>query len=188
MTIKKYNSLIQNYNNYYYNTQLEYLTKFNIINNLTQAKLNTIILNFSFKDIYFNEKKTIPFFLALELITGQKASVSIAKKPVLILKINKGMLTGCKVTLRKKQIYKFLDYLILALPRSENFKGFLLKKLKKSNKNSILINLRNLFIFYQLEAELDFNIKELQMILNFNTNINFEKIFLLSSYKIPIFK
>ena len=61
-------------------------------------------------------------------------------------------------------------------------------KLKKSNKNSILITLRNLFIFYQLEAELDFNIKELQMILNFNTNINSEKIFLLSSYKIPIFK
>ena len=48
--------------NYYYNTQLEFLTKFNIINNLSQIKLKTIVLNFSFKDILFNEKKVIPFF------------------------------------------------------------------------------------------------------------------------------
>lgn len=96
--------------NNYYTTQLETLTKFNLVNNLSQIKLKTIVLHFSFKDIMFNEKKVIPFFLALELITGQKASVSVAKKPVLVLKINKGVLTGCKVTLRKKQLFKFLDY------------------------------------------------------------------------------
>ena len=174
--------------NNYYQTELEMLTKFNMLNNLSQTKLNKIILNFSFKNILFNEKKVLPFFLALELITGQKASVSIAKKPVVILKIHKGMLTGCKVTLRKKQLFKFLDYLLLALPRSENFKGFFLEKIKKSNKNTLLVNLRNLFIFYQLESELDSNVQELQIIFVFNSKLNEEKTFLLSTFKIPIIK
>lgn len=176
------------YDNYYYTTQLEFLTKFNIINNLSQTKLKKIVLNFSFKDILFNDKKVIPFFLALELITGQKASVSVAKKPVIILKINKGTLTGCKVTLHRKQLYKFLDYLLLALPKSENFKGIFLSKIKNSNDNTFLMNLRNLFIFYQLEAELDSNIQMLQIMFIFNTKIIEEKLFLLSSYKIPILK
>jgi len=179
---------IRFYNNNFYTTQLEILTKFNLLNNLSIIKCKTIILHFSFKDILFNEKKVIPFFLALELITGQKATVSVAKKPILVLKINKGTLTGCKVTLRKKQLFKFLDYLILALPRSENFKGFFLEKIKKSNKNTFLTTLRNLFIFYQLESELDTNVQQLQIIFLFNTLIKEEKIFLLSSYKIPFLK
>jgi len=172
--------------NYYYNTQLEFLTKFNIINNLSQIKLKTIVLNFSFKDILFNEKKVIPFFLALELITGQKASVSVAKKPVIVLKVNKGTLTGCKVTLHRKKLYQFLDYLLLALPKSENFKGIFLSKIKNSNKNTFVMNLRNLFIFYQLEAEVDSSVQILQMIFTFNSKNNEEKAFLLSSLKFPI--
>ncbi len=48
--------------NNYYTTQLETLTKFNLVNNLSQIKLKTIVLHFSFKDIMFNEKKVIPFF------------------------------------------------------------------------------------------------------------------------------
>ena len=173
-------------NNQYNSTQLEFLTKFNILNNLAQPVLNKIVLNFSFKNIAFNEKKVIPFFLALELITGQKGAVTIAKKPILMLKIQKGMLVGCKVTLRKKQIYRFLDYLLLALPRSEKFKGIFFNKIKNSNKNTFLINLYDLFIFYQLESELDHNIQQLQITYVFNTNIIEKKVFLLSSYKLPI--
>lgn len=174
------------FNNQFNNTQLEYLTKFNTINNLSQPKLNKIVLNFSFKDIGFNEKKVIPFFLALELITGQKGAVTVAKKPILVLKIQKGMLTGCKVTLRKKQLFKFLDHLMLSLPRSEKFKGIFLDKIKKSNTNTFSMNLYDLFIFYQLESELDPNVQQLQLSFVFNTKIIEEKVFLLSSYKLPI--
>ena len=76
----------------------------------------------------------------------------------------------------------------MALPKSENFKGIFLSKIKNSNDNTFLMNLRNLFIFYQLEAELDSNIQMLQIMFIFNTKIIEEKLFLLSSYKIPILK
>src|SRR5699024_5940629 len=47
-----------------------------------------------------------------------------AKKSISNFKTRKGMPIGCKVTLRKKQMYEFLDRLInLALPRTRDFRG-----------------------------------------------------------------
>ena len=54
----------------------------------------------------------------LELITGQKAVTTKAKKSVANFKIREGMAIGCKVTLRGEKMYEFADRLInLALPR-----------------------------------------------------------------------
>jgi large subunit ribosomal protein L5 len=173
-------------NNNSYNTQLEFLTKFNILNNLNQVKLNKIILTFSFKDINFNEDKVIPFFFALELISGQKGTITLAKKPSVSLQVRKGMLSGCKVTLRKKNLYRFLDYLNLTIPRLENFDLISIKKIQKNKSNAFNLMLTDLFSFYQLESELDPNIKLLQIIFIFNTTNFEEKIFSLSSNSLPI--
>lgn len=167
--------------------KIDAITKFNIINSKRQPNINEITLNFSFKDINFNKKKVIPFFMALELITGQKCIITRSKKTVMNLKIRQGAMVGCKVTLRKKNLYKFFDYLLLALPRSENFKGISKKKIKNSNKNMFSFVLEDLFTFYQLELDLHPIVQSLNISIKFNTkNIN-EKIFLLSSYKLPIY-
>ena len=60
----------------------------------------------------------------LELITGQKAVTTKAKKSVANFKIREGMPIGCKVTLRGEKMYEFVDRLInLALPRVRDFRG-----------------------------------------------------------------
>ena len=74
---------------YNYNIKLNALTKFNYLNNFNQKKITKIILNFSFKNIQFDKKKVIPFFLTLELISNQKCSITTAKRAVLGLKIRK---------------------------------------------------------------------------------------------------
>lgn len=167
-------------------TDLESLTKFNVLNTFNNPKIVKIILTFSFKDISFQEKKAVPFFLALELLTGQKASVTKSKSSVVGLQIKENTLTGCKVTLRKKSLYRFLNSLKLALLRSDNFKGITLNSIKKSDTNSFLMNLRDLFMFYQLEAELDQNLMVLQINWVFNTTSFEKKAFLLSLFKIPV--
>ena len=59
-----------------------------------------------------------------ELITGQKAVTTKAKKSVANFKIREGMPIGCKVTLRGEKMYEFVDRLInLALPRVRDFRG-----------------------------------------------------------------
>ena len=175
------------FEDFLYNYKLDFLTKFNIINNLAQKKFLKISLNFGFKDINFDKKRMIPFFMVLELLTNQKCVVTTSKKDFLSLKIKKGTITGCKVTLRNKNLYNFLDTLMLALPRYENFKGFYVKN-KNVNTNSFSIILLNLFIFHSLETELTSFIKKLDINFTLNTNNKDEKLFLLSYNKLPLIK
>jgi large subunit ribosomal protein L5 len=57
-------------------------------------------------------------------IAGQKPLITKAKKSVAVFKVREGMNIGCKVTLRGKRMYEFLDRLInLALPRVRDFRG-----------------------------------------------------------------
>ena len=60
----------------------------------------------------------------MSMIAGQKAVATIAKKSVSNFKLREGMPIGCKVTLRGKRMYEFLDRFVnLALPRSRDFQG-----------------------------------------------------------------
>jgi large subunit ribosomal protein L5 len=60
----------------------------------------------------------------LALITGQKPIVRRAKQAIANFKIREGLAIGCKVTLRQKIMYEFLDRLInVALPRIRDFRG-----------------------------------------------------------------
>ena len=57
-------------------------------------------------------------------ISGQKPIVTNARKSVAGFKIREGWPIGCKVTLRKKHMYEFLDRLIsIAIPRIRDFRG-----------------------------------------------------------------
>lgn len=60
----------------------------------------------------------------LSQITGQKALVTKAKKAVSGFRLRENNEIGCKVTLRGKRMYEFLDRLIsVALPRIRDFRG-----------------------------------------------------------------
>jgi large subunit ribosomal protein L5 len=61
----------------------------------------------------------------LGLITGQKPVMCRSKTAISNFKVKKGQPIGCKVTLRRKMMYEFLDRLLnVALPRIKDFKGF----------------------------------------------------------------
>ena len=60
----------------------------------------------------------------LMAITGQRPVITKAKKSVAAFKVREGMNIGCKVTLRGKKMYEFLDRLFsTALPRVRDFRG-----------------------------------------------------------------
>lgn len=60
----------------------------------------------------------------LMLIAGQKPIVRNARTSVAGFKIREGWPIGCKVTLRRSQMYDFLDRLIaIAIPRIRDFRG-----------------------------------------------------------------
>ena len=137
------------YDDYFYNQKLDFLTKFNLINNLAQKNITKITLNFGFKNIKFEKKKMILFFMVLELITNQKCILTSSRKNLIFLRIKKGSITGYKVTLRKANLFNFLDNLLLALPRSENFKGFFYNK-KTKKHNNFSTRLEDLFCTWEV--------------------------------------
>lgn len=71
------------------------------------------------------DKKVIEVALEeMTQVTGQKAVPTKAKKDISNFKLRKGMPIGVRVTLRRNQMYEFLDRLIaVSLPRIRDFRG-----------------------------------------------------------------
>ncbi len=93
-------------------------------NRLSLPRLEKIVLNMGVGEAIKDKKYLDQAVEALTLIAGQRAVVTRARKSVSNFRLRKGMPIGCKVTLRKRRMWEFLDRLIsLALPRVRDFRG-----------------------------------------------------------------
>lgn len=98
--------------------------KFGYKNVMQVPKLDKIVINMGVGEAKDNAKTLDAAVKDMEIIAGQKAVVTKAKKSVANFKIREGMPIGCKVTLRGEKMYEFADRLInLALPRVRDFRG-----------------------------------------------------------------
>jgi large subunit ribosomal protein L5 len=86
--------------------------------------LDKIVLNMGVGESTQDSRKAAQAAEDLTLIAGQRAVVTYAKKSIATFKVRENMPLGCKVTLRKRRMYEFLDRLInVALPRVRDFRG-----------------------------------------------------------------
>ena len=100
-----------------------FLSKLNLQNIFEIPKITKICLNIGFKDSNIEKKKLINIILFLKLITNQKPLITKSKKNIIFLKIKKNSIIGCKITLRKKNIFFFLEkVLIFILPNLTKIK------------------------------------------------------------------
>ncbi|MCW9709232.1 50S ribosomal protein L5 [Fodinibius salsisoli] len=98
--------------------------QFEYANIMAVPKLQKIVINCGVGEAVENEKRLDTVVDNVGKITGQHPVTTKAKKSISNFKTREGMPIGCKVTLRKKQMYEFLDRLInLALPRTRDFQG-----------------------------------------------------------------
>ena len=109
----------------YYSEIVEAMTKkFGYKNALEVPKLDKIVVNMGVGEAKDNAKVLENAVSDMEIITGQKAVLTKAKKSIANFKIREGMNIGCKTTLRGEKMYEFLDRLVnLALPRVRDFRG-----------------------------------------------------------------
>ena len=100
------------------------MEKFQYENVMDVPKLEKIVVNMGVGEAKDNQKVLEAAVADLALISGQKPILTRAKKSVANFKIRENMPIGCKVTLRKKQMYQFADRLMnVALPRVRDFQG-----------------------------------------------------------------
>jgi large subunit ribosomal protein L5 len=100
------------------------LEQFEYKNVMEVPKITKITLNMGVGEAV-GDKKIIENAVGdMEKIAGQKAVVTLARKAIAGFKVREGWPIGCKVTLRREQMYEFLDRLItIAIPRIRDFRG-----------------------------------------------------------------
>jgi large subunit ribosomal protein L5 len=87
-------------------------------------KLDKIVLNMGVGEANADRKHMDNALRDMAQIAGQKPVATKARKSNASFKIREGMAIGCKVTLRGKRMYEFLDRLVtIALPRVRDFRG-----------------------------------------------------------------
>jgi large subunit ribosomal protein L5 len=97
---------------------------FSFKNRYQVPRLDKIVINMGVSEALQDIKLLDKSMEELALITGQRPIIRRAKKAIANFKIRKGNPIGCKVTLRRKMMYEFLDRLInVALPRIRDFRG-----------------------------------------------------------------
>lgn len=87
-------------------------------------RLKSIVLNVGMGEAIQDIKPLEAAVRELATITGQAPVITRAKKSIAAFKLREGVPVGCKVTLRGKRMYDFLDkFICLALPRIRDFNG-----------------------------------------------------------------
>lgn len=100
------------------------MKKFEYKNIMEVPKIAKVVVNMGVGEAKENAKALESAINDMQIITGQKAVTTKAKKSVANFKVREGMQIGCKTTLRGDKMYNFLDRLInLALPRVRDFRG-----------------------------------------------------------------
>jgi large subunit ribosomal protein L5 len=97
---------------------------FKLTNHMAVPKLTKIVVNVGVGEAVADKKVLDDIAQNIGKITGQRPVFTRARKSISNFKLREGMPIGCKVTLRGKIMYEFLDRLInLALPRTRDFQG-----------------------------------------------------------------
>lgn len=115
-------------------TRLEKFYKDQVVSKLTERfgyqnvmqvpRITKITLNMGVGEAAGNKKILENAVADMAKIAGQKPVTTKARVSVASFKIRDGWPIGCKVTLRRAQMWEFLDRLInISLPRTRDFRG-----------------------------------------------------------------
>ncbi|BCZ44111.1 50S ribosomal protein L5 [Clostridium gelidum] len=128
------------------------IEKFGYKNIMEVPKLEKIVINMGVGEAKENQKVLESAVNDLTLIAGQKPVLTRAKKSVANFKIRENMPLGCKVTLRKSQMFEFADKLVsIALPRVRDFRGVSSKAF--DGRGNYSLGIKEQLIFPEIEYD-----------------------------------
>ncbi len=98
--------------------------KFGRANRLSLPKLSKIVLNMGVGKALQDKERMKQAAEHLGLIAGQRPQITKARLAVSGFRLREGNEIGCRVTLRGRRMFEFLDRLVnVALPRIRDFRG-----------------------------------------------------------------
>ena len=159
--------------------------QFGYANPLAVPRLDKIIVNMGVGEAALDSKKMTMAVKELELITGQKAIVTKAKRSIAAFKLRDGMTVGCKVTLRRVRMYEFLDRLVtIALPRVRDFRG--LSDRAFDGRGNYALGLKEQIVFPEIDYDKIDGIRGMNVVVVTTANTDEEAMALLKGFSFPI--
>ena len=147
------------------------ITKFNYKNKFSVPKLQKIVVNMGVGRAVDNKKLIEEATKHLAIVTCQKPLVTVAKKAIAGFKLRKGQAIGCKVTLRGKRMFEFLDRLIsIVLPRIRDFRGISPRAFDGRGNYNLGLTEQNVFPEISIESVEFVQGMDITMVISGNSN------------------
>jgi large subunit ribosomal protein L5 len=158
--------------------------RFGYDNPMQIPKLDKVVLNMGVGEATQDSKKLQSAMAELALISGQKPAVCRARKSVANFKLREGMAIGCKVTLRKRRMYEFVDRLVnIALPRVRDFRGVSAKSF--DGRGNFAMGLREQIIFPEINYDDVDEMRGLDVVICTTARTDDEARALLEQFRMP---
>ena len=120
----------------------------------------------------------------MEKMAGQKQIVTLSKKSIDGFKIRDNYPVGCKVTLRKSNMYTFLDRLIsIAIPRERDFRGLSPKSF--DGRGNYNMGIKEQIIFPEIQYDKIDSLRGMNITITTTAKTDEEAKALLSAFSFP---
>ena len=150
-------------------------------------ELKKIVINIGLGIDASDKKKLKTTIEELKKISGQMPIITKTKKAIANFKTKKDMPIGCKVTLRRKRMYEFIDRLInIALPRTKDFSGLSEKNFDGSGNYTF--GIKEHIIFPEIDYDKIDKVKGMDITIVTSTKNNNEAKSLLKAFNFPLNK
>ena len=170
----------------FYNSTVvpELMKQFNYKSVMEVPRIEKITLNMGVGEAVADKKVMEHAVADLEKIAGQKPVVTVARKSIAGFKIRDNYPVGCKVTLRRDQMFEFLDRLVnVALPRVRDFRGVSGKSF--DGRGNYNMGVREQIIFPEIEYDKIDALRGLNITVTTTAKTDEEAKALLSLFKFP---
>ena len=158
--------------------------QFGYKNPMQVPKVKKIVINMGVGEATGDSKVITAAVADMTAITGRKPIVIRAKRSVSVFKLREGMPIGCKVTLRREQMYEFLDRLItIALPRVRDFRGVSEKSF--DGRGNYALGLTEQIVFPEVDYDKIDTIRGMDIVIVTSAKTDEEAKALLAGFKMP---
>ncbi|KAA8389304.1 50S ribosomal protein L5 [Acetobacter tropicalis] len=159
--------------------------QFGYKNVMQVPRLEKIVLNMGVGEAAGDQKKLDAAVAEMTLIAGQKPVKTVAKKAIAGFKIREGLPIGCKVTLRRAQMYEFLDRLVtIAMPRIRDFRGLPANK-GFDGRGNFALGLKEQIVFPEIDYDKVDEIRGMDVVFVTSAKTDAEAKALLKAFDLP---
>lgn len=160
------------------------LDEFDFGNVMAVPALSKITLNMGLGEAVTDRKVVDQAMQELALISGQKPVITRARKSEAGFKIRAGWPIGCKVTLRRRRMYEFLDRLVnVALPRIRDFRGINPKSF--DGRGNYSLGIREQIVFPEIDYDQVDAVRGMDIVITTTARNNAEARSLLDGFGLP---